>query len=86
MAGEARARGEPGLSAAFPGVERRSAENAERCRPHPFRAEAHSLRGLVFAHEGKRWSAEAVTVTDAAGTVGLYTYDTAAHASATLRL
>ena len=75
-----------GVSAAFPGVERRSAENAERRRPHPFRAEAHNLRGLAFAYEGKRWSAEAVTVIDAAGTVGLYAYDTTAHASATLRL
>ena len=31
-------------SGAFPGVERRSAEETERRRPHPFRAKAHTLR------------------------------------------
>ena len=45
---------------AFPGVERRSAGETERRRPHPFRNKARDLRGLVFAYDGKSWSAEAV--------------------------
>ena len=36
-------------SGAFPGVERRSAEETERRRPHPFRNKACD-RGLVFAY------------------------------------
>ena len=44
------------------------------------------LRGMVFAYDGRSWSAEALTVIDTDGTVGLYAYDTAAYASATLRL
>ena len=71
---------------AFPGVERRSAGETEQRRPHPFRTKARDLRGLVFAYDGRSWSAEAVTVIDTDGTVGLYAYDTAAYASATLRL
>ena len=57
------------------GVKRRSAQETERRRPHPFRAKAHTLRGLVFAYDGRRWSAEAVTVIDTGGTVGLYAYE-----------
>jgi len=36
------------VSAAFPGVERRSAKETELSRPHPFRAKANRLRGLLF--------------------------------------
>ena len=72
--------------AASPGVERRSAEVKEKLKPHPFRAGAHKLTGMTFIYDGGLWSAEAVTLIDTRGTVGLYAYDTAAHASATLRL
>ena len=71
---------------AFPGVQRRSAGEAEQRRPHPFKENTRDLRGMLFVYDGRLWSAEAVTVTDTNGTVGLYAYDTNVYASATLCL
>ena len=75
------------IKQAFPGVRCCDAAQALKERRHPLRPDTGgSLVGKIFEQDDRRWCVEELVALDDTGGVGLYAYETARYASATLRL